>query len=202
MNTIIYTDGACSRNGYPNAKAGYGIYINDNSNIHPGLKISQRVKSDTLQTNNTAELLGIIEAIKVCLNHPQFTETNITIYTYSKYSILMANKTTFDKKTKNIELVKELSGYIQKYKNISLIHIYSHTGNRDIHSLGNHEADTLASMSIDKNLQVQVQSKVYLNVPYSDKENAKNLGAKWDPFKKKWFCSNNCNELINKYPIN
>lgn len=201
MNTIIYTDGACSRNGYPDAKAGYGIYINDNSNIYPGLKISQRVKSDTLQTNNTAELLGLIEAIKVCLNHPQFTKTNITIYTDSKYSILMANKTSFDKKTKNIDLVKELSGYIQQYKNISLVHIYSHTGNRDVHSLGNHEADTLASMSIGKT-QTQIQGKVYLNVPYSEKDIAKNLGAKWDPSKKKWYCSNNCNELINKYPIN
>ena len=27
----------------------------------------------------------------------------------------------------------------------------------------------------------------YLNCPYSDKDKAKSLGARWDPSKKKWF---------------
>ncbi len=31
---------------------------------------------------------------------------------------------------------------------------------------------------------------IYLNVPYSEKEDAKNLGARWDPQEKKWFISN------------
>ncbi len=30
-------------------------------------------------------------------------------------------------------------------------------------------------------------SKVYLNVPYAEKDTAKTLGAKWDPAKKKWY---------------
>ena len=201
MNTIIYTDGACSRNGYPDSKAGYGIYFNESSNINPGLKISKRVDYNIIQTNNTAELLGIIEAIKLCLNDSQFTNTNITIYTDSKYSMLMAYKTSFDKKTKNIELVKELSGLIQQYKNISLVHIYSHTGNIDEHSIGNNEADKLATMSIGKINNKNI-SKVYLNVPYSKKDDAKELGAKWDPSKKKWYCSSDCSILINKYPLN
>ncbi len=32
-----------------------------------------------------------------------------------------------------------------------------------------------------------VSSKVYLNCPYSEKEDAKKLGAKWDKVKKKWY---------------
>lgn len=32
--------------------------------------------------------------------------------------------------------------------------------------------------------------KTYLNVPYSEKEDAKKLGAKWDIKKKKWYIEN------------
>ena len=30
-------------------------------------------------------------------------------------------------------------------------------------------------------------SKTYLNVPFSQKDDAKSLGARWDPSKKKWY---------------
>ena len=30
-------------------------------------------------------------------------------------------------------------------------------------------------------------SKIYLNVPYAEKDAAKALGAKWDAAKKKWY---------------
>lgn len=32
--------------------------------------------------------------------------------------------------------------------------------------------------------------KTYLNVPYSEKDEAKKLGARWDSGKKKWFAEN------------
>ncbi len=32
-----------------------------------------------------------------------------------------------------------------------------------------------------------VNSKIYLNVPYAEKDAAKALGAKWDAAKKKWY---------------
>ena len=32
-----------------------------------------------------------------------------------------------------------------------------------------------------------VNSKTYLNVPYAEKDTAKELGGKWDPAKKKWY---------------
>ncbi|MCF6203393.1 MAG: DUF5710 domain-containing protein [Methylococcaceae bacterium] len=32
-----------------------------------------------------------------------------------------------------------------------------------------------------------VNSKIYLNVPYAEKDAAKALGAKWDATKKKWY---------------
>ena len=33
--------------------------------------------------------------------------------------------------------------------------------------------------------------RVYLSVPYEEKEEAKSLGAKWDALKKKWYVPKN-----------
>lgn len=30
--------------------------------------------------------------------------------------------------------------------------------------------------------------RVYLNVPFRDKDDAKELGCRWDPDRKKWYC--------------
>jgi len=34
-------------------------------------------------------------------------------------------------------------------------------------------------------------SKIYLNVPYAEKDQAKALGARWDASRKKWYVPNN-----------
>ena len=55
----VYTDGACSNNGKPDAKAGFGVYFGENDN---------RNLSETFtgpQTNNRAELLAIIRALTI-----------------------------------------------------------------------------------------------------------------------------------------
>ena len=40
---------------------------------------------------------------------------------------------------------------------------------------------------------------IYLNIPYQDKEIAKEYGAIWDKDCKKWFCEDESNELCNLY---
>ena len=57
----IYTDGACSKNGYPDAKAGIGVFFCDNDERN----ISEAVDKSYKQTNNVAELLAFIKAIKI-----------------------------------------------------------------------------------------------------------------------------------------
>ena len=54
----VFTDGSCINNGYKNACAGIGIFfgIDDDRNI------SKRIMGK--QSNNTAELLAIIEVFK------------------------------------------------------------------------------------------------------------------------------------------
>ena len=44
--------------------------------------------------------------------------------------------------------------------------------------------------------------RIYLNVKYADKDDAKSMGAWWDNVKKKWYAPNNSPKyeaLIKKY---
>jgi exodeoxyribonuclease VII large subunit len=34
---------------------------------------------------------------------------------------------------------------------------------------------------------MSAQDKIYLEVPYPEKDRAKNLGARWDPIRRKWY---------------
>ena len=92
--------------------------------------------------------------------------------------------------------------YLFKYKkNIELKHIKAHTGKQDEHSLGNEIADELANEAIGIS-SCLYDNKIYLNVPFNEKNDAKNLGAKWDKNKKKWFIFNddkNKTEIIEKW---
>ena len=38
------------------------------------------------------------------------------------------------------------------------------------------------------NLEPQMNVRVYLSVPYNEKDDAKQLGCRWDPSRKKWYC--------------
>ena len=55
----MYTDGACSNNGKSNAKAGFGVWFGENDERN----ISESFTGT--QTNNAAELLGIIKALTI-----------------------------------------------------------------------------------------------------------------------------------------
>ena len=37
--------------------------------------------------------------------------------------------------------------------------------------------------------------KIYLNIPYCEKDEGKKLGTKWDPKKKKWYIFSNSNKM-------
>lgn len=44
--------------------------------------------------------------------------------------------------------------------------------------------------------------KTYLAVPYGEKDEAKTLGAKWDPVEKKWYAPNGEAALIQRWTLN
>ena len=92
----------------------------------------------------------------------------------------------------NVELVKRLYELTNKY-NIKYKHIIAHTENKDRHSIGNYYADKLANSCIGDKCKEkkEIFHKIYLNVPYSEKDLAKEKGARWDAGKKKWYIHDN-----------
>jgi len=211
-NTLyVYTDGACNNNGSSNARAGIGIYFSKESEFNQSIELM----GDKL-TNNVAELTAIINAIKIIQGNKEFRNfKNKIIVTDSEYAIKCATtygsklaekdwKPKKDKIIPNLELVKELYELVEKYE-IKFKHILAHTGNKDRHSIGNYYADLLANKSIEnyeKEAVIKTSPKIYLNVKYENKDDAKSKGARWDPNKKQWYIfddNKNKKELLNKY---
>ena len=147
---IIYTDGACKNNGSKKAKAGIGVYFSERNNIKIN-NISKKLLCDK-PTNNKAELTAILVALEKC--YEKDIKQNIIIYTDSDYCIKCITcwypewikQPNFNKK-KNIDILNKIFKYYNENK-VKLIHIRSHTGLQDEHSLGNEHADKLATSCI------------------------------------------------------
>ena len=61
------------------------------------------------------------------------------------------------------------------------MYIKAYTENNDIHSKGNNDADKLANKAIGFNeCPYNLLEKIYLDVPFSKKEEIKKLCGKWD----------------------
>ena len=184
----VFTDGACSNNGKQNAKAGIGVFFEENDPRN----VSRRV--DGKQTNNTAELTAIVVVFDI-LREDIEQGKNIVIHSDSEYSINSMTKwgvkwaqDNWSKKTiKNLELVKKGYELFQQFPNVSISHVKAHTESMDPLSVGNRGADRLANESIGLQECPYSDQKYYLNVPYEQKDVAKSFGSKWDPKRKKWY---------------
>ena len=188
----VYTDGACTNNGHKNAAAGIGIYFGDDDQRNVSAKI------DGKQSNNTAELSAIIKTYEILKNDIEMGK-DITIVSDSVYAIRCAGEYglknanyNWGKDIPNKELVRQIYELYSAQPNVKFMHIKAHTANQDIHSIGNDHADRLANMAIGVS---DTQRRIYLNVPFAEKENAKMHGAKWDPTKKKWWVTELKSEL-------
>jgi ribonuclease HI len=219
---IVYTDGSCINNGYPNAEAGIGIYFGLNDSRNVSNKIENGKKS-----NNIAELTALITAYKI-LESDIKNNKKIVIFSDSIYAIRCISiygekneKLKWNNSIPNVELVKEGYELFKNKSNIKIIWIKAHTELSDIHSLGNQEADRLANLSINPDNKTSVvkdnktslvkddkvnidnkitisKEKIYLDVPFAKKDEAKKLGCRWDPDKKKWYILDNSNDNIFK----
>ena len=137
-----YVDGACPNNGKPNAKAGWGAYL-----INPEgktLRLAAPVPRDQVQTNNRAELLAAVEALKRCTK-----PVPITLYSDSQLVVKGANEWLPSWKTKgwknnkrkpveHRDLWEQIDQFIQTRK-VAFVWVEAHAGNP-----GNEEADSLA----------------------------------------------------------
>ena len=143
----IYTDGACSNNGYKNAVAGIGIYFGHQDPRN----VSQRIEGK--QTNNIAEL-GAILHLYTILEEDIKAGKPIGIVTDSIYAIRCC--TTYGKKCADTGWKKDIPNKdmvkrayeLYSGTNVEFIHVMAHTGNTDVHSLGNQAADKLATNAL------------------------------------------------------
>ena len=143
---IIYTDGACSHNGNKEkAKAGIGVYFSElNTEKYENVSCKLNIENPT---NNKAELLAILESLRVTKNSKQ----TITIYTDSRYS-MNAITLWYPEWVKNSKLdTKKNTDILQNIhlqllsRDVTFKHIKAHSKQTDIHSLGNEQADSLAT---------------------------------------------------------
>ncbi len=206
MEINVYTDGACSNNGQKGAKAGLGVYFGENDPRN----CCERIEGK--QTNNTAELKAIIKAAEI-LYREILAGFTVNIYSDSSYAIRccttygekMEKKNWIKKKPiPNQQLVKQAYYTFKDKKNVHFHYIAAHTGKEDEHSLGNEGADKLANLAIG---QTECQyanrvKKIYIKLPYEEKENGKKLGTKWDPKKKKWYIMSNMDETKKETILN
>lgn len=128
----IYTDGACIKNGKKNSIGGIGVYFPNSDYPNISKKITFNI------TNNRAELLAIIEALRIVKN-----EDNVIIFTDSEYSFKGILK--FNGRFKNKDLFDIIDNLIKDRKGkTSFRYVKGHTGLKD----GNYFADNLATKAI------------------------------------------------------
>lgn len=131
----IYTDGACHGNGFGNAKSAYGIYCVETgySESGPGHAI---VGGEIKNTNNTAELNGILKA----LIYAGDKTLHVKIISDSKYAIGSSFVWNLRPNKKNYELIREIIKAQEPFDKIEHEWIRGHAGN-----LYNEMVDTLAN---------------------------------------------------------
>jgi ribonuclease HI len=152
---IVFTDGSCIQH----KAAGYGIYF-PNKEVE---NISKKFKIKPI-TNQRAELYAIYKAIKIIISKLAFKK--IIIYTDSLYSIKSLTiwihnwrindwKTTKGKPIKNLDIIKKIFDYLQKYNTkIFFEHVKSHTNGTDFNSISNNKADELAKIGCFGNIRL------------------------------------------------
>lgn len=132
---MIFTDGGCSKNGFPDAKAGIGIYFEGSE--YPD--VSERIQGK--QTNNRAELTAIKRTLEIVS-----MEEDILIHSDSEYSI--NGITGITKIGANSDIFYPILDLIKKRKDLGtkteFFWVKGHTKKDD----GNSKADALATLSL------------------------------------------------------
>jgi ribonuclease HI len=151
----VFTDGACSNNGRPTAKAGYAIWFPE----HRELSTSGRIPADQAQTNQRGELTAIHHAI-VLLDDKGFHDEDLILYTDSDYSINCLTKwitgwvakgwkTSAGGDVLHRDLIEDASKRLAKFKSHRFVHVRAHTGGADDLSKNNDIADRMARATIE-----------------------------------------------------
>ena len=155
----VFTDGACSLNGRPGAKAGYAVWFPD----HLRFSMSERLPANEPQTNQRAEMSAIHKAAMI-LEENGFHDENIVIYTDSEYSINCLTKwisgwvsrgwkTSAGGDVLHRDLIEDTAKRLAKFKSYRFVHVRAHTGGEDDLSKQNDAVDRMARATIDESVR-------------------------------------------------
>jgi ribonuclease HI len=155
----VFTDGACSSNGRPGAKAGYAAWFPDNQ----ALSVSARIPAGEPQTNQRAELSAIHRAV-VVLEERGFRDEDVVIYTDSEYCVNCLTKwitgwvsrgwkTSAGGDVLHRDLIQDTSSRLAKFKSYRFVHVKAHTGGEDDLSKQNDAVDRMARATIDDSVR-------------------------------------------------
>jgi ribonuclease HI len=156
----VFTDGACSGNGRPGAKAGYAVWVPEARQ----LSCSARLPDEEPQTNQRAELSAIHRAV-VVLDDGGYHDEDIVLYTDSEYAMNCLTKwlvgwasrnwkTTEGKDVLHQDLIRDTSSRLAKFKSHQFVHVRAHTGNEDDLSKQNDIVDKMARSTLDDTVRV------------------------------------------------
>jgi len=164
MKIEIFTDGACSRNGKNGSRAAYAYWIPE----HKELSKAERVPDTEPQTNNRAELLGILKGVECVADNFPASEIELQIYTDSMYSkncltiwlpkwIEKNWMTTNNTPVANKEIIEPAVDALSKFKSYIITYVEAHTGKDNYLSRNNHIVDRMAVKVLTPDLDEEVK---------------------------------------------
>lgn len=215
--TDIYCDGACL--GNPGV-GGWGFAI-----YEEGKLIDEKSGAEENTTNNRMELLAALCALDYAAllqsyktNKETSNDSPLTVFTDSQYvqkgleewlpNWIKNNWRGSKGPIKNQDLWQQLH-QANNCVSVQWKWVKGHSGVE-----GNEKADILATTAAQelKKKIAQKQEKqekqekrneekerCYLNVPFSQKDDVKKMGARWDPDKRKWYCMERKKESFKKW---
>ena len=144
VKAVVYTDGSCTQNGKPGARAGVGVFWGSDD----ARNVARRASGD--QTNNVAELEGIEDALDTILLDDGLVRAPVALVSDSSYSIncltkwyagfvRRAWKTAGGDDVKNKTAIARIKAKLDRASLVRLVHVRGHVGH-----VGNHAADALA----------------------------------------------------------
>jgi hypothetical protein len=157
MQQTVYIAGACANIGRVTAQAGYAIYFGEG---HPKNEYGPVV--DAPQRKYMGYVFAFVRCLEILGDQKAdiFCDTELNQKAYTLY--------------------KEAAG------RITLNKISVHTGFEDEHSRANAAAHKLAHLGANDGKDV-LPCSIRLNIPYANKDKAKELGAMWNAKHKTWY---------------
>jgi ribonuclease HI len=185
---MLYTDGSASPNPGP---CGAGaVLLNADEEV-------QWCLSEYLGkgTNNIGELTAILRG---CIRACELGIESMTVYTDSELSVKILNGIAKAKKQHLMDIVENIKANTTDMK-IEYVWVKGHADNK-----WNNFADKLANDALSLPVwniakgakertpspEATSKSKMELACPFSEKDEVKKLGAKWDVDKKVWWVQN------------